>query len=681
MDKKEIKDQLIEIHTQEAKRHVQKLKQSFRWKAGNAFARLIEMILFRKKEKLSIDFLEEHLQTIEQLSLQSTNKTKPNDLSISLQHHQKIGFLVSDTNIKDAVFGDTHVAHDFKVALEASYPTLSCHLINYKHLKEIDAYNILINMLWDATLPHHTKTDKSFKIAWIRNYPDRWLTNPSFLKYDLYLCSSKKIVDSIQQHTQKPVHLFPIAANINRFQPNEEIDSSNEICFVGNRWKEGRNIESFFENKQYPIKIYGKGWDAKKFDDKVEGPIANQAVPKLYQKAKFILDCANQTTSEWASLNSRVFNAIATKKMVFTNSIEAVNLFKYPISTYQNEEELINQLQHFDGNETAYVKAKNHLYEELINNHTYTKRAKMLQLILAPKLRISIKISAKQEQQKHFGDWYFAKSLSKAMQYFGHKVQVDNYDNWFNVESPQMDLVINLRGLRAYQPILDQTSFMWLISHPDEVSIQEIQQYQHCFIASNHHYQKLEKLSVKNISLLPQCTDTSIFKKIASAKKDKLLFVGNSRNVFRKSVKFALNAGYKIDVIGKDWKQFIPVKYIQAEFIPNEKLYQLYNEYTIVLNDHWEDMLTQGYVSNRLFDASACGATILSDCPKGSKHLIPEIYYYKDQTSFKEQVETIQASKTQPLQHYYEVHNKHTFLKRAETILHQYYQMADEKMA
>jgi spore maturation protein CgeB len=32
-----------------------------------------------------------------------------------------------------------------------------------------------------------------------------------------------------------------------------------------------------------------------------------------------------------------------------------------------------------------------------------------------------------------------------------------------------------------------------------------------------------------------------------------------------------------------------------------------------VLNDHWDDMRERGFLSNRLFDAAACGARIISD--------------------------------------------------------------------
>ena len=46
---------------------------------------------------------------------------------------------------------------------------------------------------------------------------------------------------------------------------------------------------------------------------------------------------------------------------------------------------------------------------------------------------------------------------------------------------------------------------------------------------------------------------------------------------------------------------------------PNDELGALYAAAHVVLNDHWEDMRQGGFVSNRLFDAAACGARIISD--------------------------------------------------------------------
>jgi len=530
MDKKEIKDQLIEIHTQEAKRHVQKIRQSFRWKVGNAFARLIEMILFRKKEKLSIDFLEEHLQTIEQLTIQVHKNRIESQRSILFKDSHKTIFLVSDTNIETSVFGDTHVANDFKLALEEIYPNLACSLIDYKQATGVEDFDILINMLWDASLPHFDVAKKPVKIGWVRNYPDRWVTNPSFLKYDLFLCSSKKIQQYIQKHTQVPVYLFPIAANINRFNIDDAKTISNKIVFVGNKWKESRHIENYLKksnSKKLSVEVYGKGWEDKAFSEVAKGLISNAEIPKLYQQTHIILDAANETTKLWESLNSRVFNAIASKKIVLTDSDEATQLFKYPIPVYQNVEELHKKIDEFSDNLVAYSTVSNYLFEELKQHHTYAHRAHNLQLILAPKLKIAIKIAPKKEQQKHFGDWYFAQALSKVFKKYGHHTKIDVYEDWYTAQTQHADLVITLRGIKAFQPLEQQTNFLWIISHPEDVSLQEMQQYQHCFLASDYHYQKLNTQQITNLSVLHQCTDTEVFVKKASYKKNKkLLFLG-----------------------------------------------------------------------------------------------------------------------------------------------------------
>jgi len=39
----------------------------------------------------------------------------------------------------------------------------------------------------------------------------------------------------------------------------------------------------------------------------------------------------------------------------------------------------------------------------------------------------------------------------------------------------------------------------------------------------------------------------------------------------------------------------------------------VYSSAGIVLNDHWQDMREHGYISNRVYDALACGTLVLSD--------------------------------------------------------------------
>src|SRR5690606_9501237 len=39
----------------------------------------------------------------------------------------------------------------------------------------------------------------------------------------------------------------------------------------------------------------------------------------------------------------------------------------------------------------------------------------------------------------------------------------------------------------------------------------------------------------------------------------------------------------------------------------------VYSSAEVVLNDHWDTMAHEGFVSNRIFDVLACGTTVVSD--------------------------------------------------------------------
>jgi spore maturation protein CgeB len=47
--------------------------------------------------------------------------------------------------------------------------------------------------------------------------------------------------------------------------------------------------------------------------------------------------------------------------------------------------------------------------------------------------------------------------------------------------------------------------------------------------------------------------------------------------------------------------------------LPTEEVRKAYSSAAIVLNDHWDDMREYGFISNRIYDALACGALVISD--------------------------------------------------------------------
>ena len=74
-----------------------------------------------------------------------------------------------------------------------------------------------------------------------------------------------------------------------------------------------------------------------------------------------------------------------------------------------------------------------------------------------------------------------------------------------------------------------------------------------------------------------------------------------------------IKTGHDFSVYGAGWEEFIDSKYIKGNFIDNNILNRAYSTCKILLNDHWADMITNDFVSNRLFDALACKAFVISD--------------------------------------------------------------------
>ena len=94
-----------------------------------------------------------------------------------------------------------------------------------------------------------------------------------------------------------------------------------------------------------------------------------------------------------------------------------------------------------------------------------------------------------------------------------------------------------------------------------------------------------------------------------------VLFVGNlyDTDKLRPSVEYALQKGIDIDVYGRNWEKYIPLKYVKGTFIENDELHKYYASAQIVLNDHQPNMRANGFISNRVFDVTASKGFLISD--------------------------------------------------------------------
>jgi glycosyltransferase involved in cell wall biosynthesis len=228
---------------------------------------------------------------------------------------------------------------------------------------------------------------------------------------------------------------------------------------------------------------------------------------------------------------------------------------------------------------------------------------------------IAIKIACPSEAvREEWGDYHFARSLSQALGRLGCRSRIDYLRSWNEPDSEcEVDLV--LRGLGRFVPKPGRPAIMWVISHPELVSPTEIADYGHVFTASSRLAQRWSTETGTPVEPLLQCTDHDLFYPDPAdvARNSDVLFVGNSRNVFRPVVRAAIEAGLAPSVYGTRWESLIPLDHIKAALVPNAMVGDLYRQAGVVLNDHWPDMLAAGIISNRVFDALACAAPIISD--------------------------------------------------------------------
>ncbi len=233
-----------------------------------------------------------------------------------------------------------------------------------------------------------------------------------------------------------------------------------------------------------------------------------------------------------------------------------------------------------------------------------------------PRLRWAIDIAAPAAARgDRWGDTYFARSLADALERRGQHVAIDRRDARERDSRDHDDVLLVLRGLDRVAPRPGLLNVEWIISHPDMISPDEVAGYDLVYAASTSWSARMSREWGTPIKSMLQCTDTRWFHP-DRAEPDTgpdLLFVGNSRGVYRYAVRSALAVGAELTLHGNDWTEFVDREQIASGGVANHEVGILYASAGVVLNDHHLDMRRDSFASNRLFDAAACGARILSD--------------------------------------------------------------------
>ncbi|MTV27263.1 glycosyltransferase [Nitriliruptoraceae bacterium ZYF776] len=249
--------------------------------------------------------------------------------------------------------------------------------------------------------------------------------------------------------------------------------------------------------------------------------------------------------------------------------------------------------------------------------------APVLQRTAGGRRRWAIKIAAQDvADRESWGDWHFAVALRDALVELGEHAVVDLRRAWYRETAHLDDIDLFLRGTQPYDVPPGRHSLLWIISHPREVTRDEVRRFDHVFAASETFAEDATRRFGRPVEPLLQCTDPARFRPEPDpALATPLLFVGNSRGVRRRIVADAIDAGLEPAIHGRGWEGLVPDHLIRGQHVDNAQLGRYYASAEVVLADHWDDMREHGFVANRLFDAVAAGAAVVSDEVPGADAL------------------------------------------------------------
>ena len=289
--------------------------------------------------------------------------------------------------------------------------------------------------------------------------------------------------------------------------------------------------------------------------------------------------------------------------------------------------------------------------------------------------RIGVRIGPSNWKNAHlWGDYHFGRSLQRYLERAGHPTRVRLLRDWSSAAAARDDATIHLFGNQMAHNRPSQVNVLWQISHPDLASPEQYGTYDHVFVASDGFAASMAGRSTAPVEPLHQATDPERFYPDDTGPHHELLFVANYRPN-RPIVEWLLPTTRDLAVYGQAWDVHgLDPRHHRGVHIPNAELRTLYSSASIVLNDTWADMRAAGFISNRIYDALACGAFVLSDdvagiadefdggvaIYRGAAELLAAVERYMDDPDRRR--ELAQRGRSAVL-------DRHTFEQRTATVL------------
>jgi len=215
-----------------------------------------------------------------------------------------------------------------------------------------------------------------------------------------------------------------------------------------------------------------------------------------------------------------------------------------------------------------------------------------------------------EERRLRWGDYWFKDSLGAAIGNLGHTI-TDNV--------AEADVIVNCRGA-GVEGLPEWTfNILWIIGHPDTVTVNECLLYDAVCCESERFAEHLRGWGIA-CHHLPGASDMVPMPDVV--KQHGAVFVGNWRPGRELD-----SRGLPLAVWGEGWDGKLPEGAWRGPYYPHEGLNELYASAELLLNDHHEDMARWGFHNPRHYDiAAVAGKKVptFAECAAAIMALVPE---------------------------------------------------------
>ena len=247
------------------------------------------------------------------------------------------------------------------------------------------------------------------------------------------------------------------------------------------------------------------------------------------------------------------------------------------------------------------------------------------------------------------GEKHLAEDMRKEFAKFGYDAKLYSLEESFSNRDFRDGFAIYMRPYpelryEDYHKLYDEDKIS-VLYETFPYKLREIQNADIVFTGSMKQNRYYKTLGI-NSFFLPQFTRTDKFYPAFNEKyKTNIVFIGNQWHGLdtRPLINMIKNTDLKVDIYGNGYDDVLTDDYAKlwkAKYVLPEELKYYYSSADIVLNDTRPDMTENGFISNRIFDVSACKGFIISDyIPEIAEIYGDAVPMYKNEDELKALIE------------------------------------------